>query len=239
MVTINNCINNTIGCLTATDPPQSTLQDFTVSNTSSTAGSQAKTVCTVAGSSGGDCFTSYSANAATILYSHGIDNSDSDKFVISASDTLGTNNIFTITPSGNISQPGQTGFSAYLDVDVTATLTDYVVVFDTIVYNNNSLFDGSQFQNFTFPYGICLINASVTVLVTAGNTSISCTIETDFSIVRTYISFPVLLVDTLYTVSVSGMTSQYTRLTVADSGLGADGTIIGSGKTTYSLIQVL
>jgi len=76
----------------------------TISNTSNTASSQANEVITVAGATAGDPFTTYTVTGAT-SFSIGIDNSDSDKFVISASTSLGTSNVLTSSPGGTVTIP--------------------------------------------------------------------------------------------------------------------------------------
>ncbi len=71
----------------------------TVSNTSNTASSGATQFITVAGSSAGDAQVQY-AVAGTTTWTEGIDNSDSDSYVLAASNALGTTNAFHITTAG-------------------------------------------------------------------------------------------------------------------------------------------
>ena len=59
----------------------------------------------VGGSSAGDPFTSYFISGVTSC-SVGLDNSDSDKFKVSFSTGLGTNDALTITPAGAVTIPG-------------------------------------------------------------------------------------------------------------------------------------
>jgi len=72
-----------------------------IQNGSNTTGSNAVIGTLVAGSSGGDPFTSYTVSGVT-SWSEGIDNSDSDKFKISNNFGPGTNDYLTIDTSGNV-----------------------------------------------------------------------------------------------------------------------------------------
>ena len=76
---------------------------LTVSNTSN-ANTAAHAVLTLSsgGSSGGDPYIRFNVNAATD-WTVGSDNSDSDKFKISASSALGTSDALTITTGGGVS----------------------------------------------------------------------------------------------------------------------------------------
>lgn len=73
---------------------------LTVSNTDNTnTASNAKNAISVGGASGGDAFTTYSVNGVTD-WSHGIDNSDSDAYVLAASSALGTTNVARYSTTG-------------------------------------------------------------------------------------------------------------------------------------------
>jgi len=74
-------------------------------NTSNTANSAAKNYIVVAGTSAGDPFTQYTVTGATD-WSVGIDNSDSDKFKISASGALGSSDEMVLDTSGNVTFTG-------------------------------------------------------------------------------------------------------------------------------------
>jgi len=73
----------------------------TTANTSNTAGSNARELIQVAGSSANDPFTQYQVSGSTD-WSVGIDNSDSDKLKMSASSALGTADAVAIDTSGNM-----------------------------------------------------------------------------------------------------------------------------------------
>jgi len=74
---------------------------FSITNTSDAASSQANEVISVGGSLAGDAFTTYTVTGAQ-SFSQGIDNSDSDLFVLSSSTALGTNNLRTIDANGQV-----------------------------------------------------------------------------------------------------------------------------------------
>lgn len=74
---------------------------LTISNTSNTASSNALLQNTVAGTSAGDAFQTFTVTGTT-NWSQGIDNSVSgDPFVLSASTALGTSNTLVVETSGN------------------------------------------------------------------------------------------------------------------------------------------
>lgn len=72
-------------------------------NTSGT--SHARLQAVSGGGSGGDAFTRYAITGVT-EWSTGIDNSDSDAYVIAASSALGTSNALRITTAGAVTIPG-------------------------------------------------------------------------------------------------------------------------------------
>ncbi len=74
---------------------------LTLSNTSNTASSASNMAITVAGATAADPQTTYTVTGAT-SWSTGIDNSDSDKYVIAASTALGTTNVMTLDVSGEV-----------------------------------------------------------------------------------------------------------------------------------------
>lgn len=92
-----------------------------IENTSNTADSSALQQITVAGTTAADPFTTYTI-AGGQSFSQGIDNSDSDAYVVSASTALGTTNVLRCTTAGEITKPLQPGFMAYLNTtDSNAT----------------------------------------------------------------------------------------------------------------------
>lgn len=72
-----------------------------ITNSSNTASSTASHTVNVAGTSAGDAY--YSAIVSgTTTWSWGVDNSDSDKWVLAASATLGSSNAMTVTTAGAV-----------------------------------------------------------------------------------------------------------------------------------------
>lgn len=119
---------------------------FTLSNTSNTASSNALHQITVAGTSAGDAFSTYTV-AATTNWSLGVDNSvTGDPFVVAASTALGTTNIMSALTSGEINFPLQTSFFAYLgttDTNATGNGTAFTIGSGnamTVVFDQNSDF---------------------------------------------------------------------------------------------------
>jgi hypothetical protein len=93
----------------------------TLSNTSNTASSKANHIIKVAGSTADDAWTTWSVNGVT-NWSMGIDNSDSDKFKLSRSATLGTSDVLTFT---NNSMGGTGSISWLLDSSTNQSSTWY------------------------------------------------------------------------------------------------------------------
>jgi hypothetical protein len=77
---------------------------LSVINTSNTAGSFARELLQVAGSTADDPYLQFNINGVQ-QWAAGVDNSDSDKFKISAGAALGTNDALVIDTSGNVSAP--------------------------------------------------------------------------------------------------------------------------------------
>ncbi len=78
---------------------------ISVANTSNTASSGALIRAEVAGALAGDAYSNYSV-AGTAWWSVGLDNSDSDKFKISAAVALGAGDALIITTAGLVEIPG-------------------------------------------------------------------------------------------------------------------------------------
>jgi hypothetical protein len=72
-----------------------------VANRSNTASSDARIWAYVAGTSAGDPFMRFEVDGAG-TFAMGVDNSDSDKFKVSGSSALGSNDYLTIDTSGNV-----------------------------------------------------------------------------------------------------------------------------------------
>ena len=102
---------------------------LTVTNSSNTATSSANIVSTVGGTSSADA-TYQAAVAGTTTWTWGVDNSDSDAYVLAQGTALGTNNVMKVTVAGEMTKPLQPGFLAYLDgtiADVTGNGATYTL----------------------------------------------------------------------------------------------------------------
>ncbi len=137
---------------------------YTLSNTSNTASSNALQQLTVAGTSAGDAFTTYTVSGTT-NWSQGVDNSDSDAYVLAASTALGTTNVIKATTAGEVTMPLQPSFSAYLAAGVsnaTGDGTNYVLGTDALTelydvngdFNTNGTFTAPVTGKYLFTYGV-------------------------------------------------------------------------------------
>lgn len=116
MSNIQNSINNAVGGTIT-----GTTNQFLISNDSDTGGSIALEILRVGGSSAGDPYHSYQVTSGS-SYQVGIDNSDSDAYVISTGASPGSTNVVRIASTGEINFPLQSAFSAYLGTtDTNAT----------------------------------------------------------------------------------------------------------------------
>lgn len=88
-------------------------------NTTNTAGAEAFFYASVGGAAAGDAFINLIVNGAQ-NWAIGVDNSDSDAFVIAASLALGTNNALRISTTGQLTVPGSIGSTGSL---ATSTYT--------------------------------------------------------------------------------------------------------------------
>lgn len=146
---------------------------LTASNSSNTASSTATNYLTVAGTSAGDARVQYAVSGTT-TWTEGLDNSASDAFVISASSALGTTNVMSVATTGEINYPLQPAFLAYLSStasDVTGDTTQYTIIPDTEVFDQNADYNNST-GVFTAPVtGRYRFSASIFLLqVGAGHT---------------------------------------------------------------------
>jgi hypothetical protein len=89
-----------------------------VSNTSNTASSRARLLLQVAGASAGDAQTTYSVNGVQ-SWAVGLDNSNNDAFVISASGALGSSDVLLINTGGVITTVADSSVSEALLVQNT------------------------------------------------------------------------------------------------------------------------
>lgn len=120
---LGNRIINTIAGQTA---------DLNITNTSNTASSASSNTISVAGTSAGDAYVRYSISGVQ-QWTEGLDNSDSDAFVISASNTIGTTNTLRIQTDGIVNKPLNAGFRASQTTEGTnATGDGTTVTFGTV-----------------------------------------------------------------------------------------------------------
>ncbi len=120
---------------------------ITTANTSNTASATAFHRVQVAGSTASDAY--YQADiSGGQNWVWGLDNSDSDAWVLSASGTPGTTNVMRVATTGEINFPLQSAFLAYnsvTDSNVTGDGTSFTLDFDTEVFDQNSDFSADVF----------------------------------------------------------------------------------------------
>lgn len=91
--------------ITASSSNSGGNNDIAVVNTSNTASSAARIYAQVAGASAGDAELHWQ-NLGVTEWTAGLDNSDSDSWVLAASGTLGSSNVMKFTTAGVMSVPG-------------------------------------------------------------------------------------------------------------------------------------
>ena len=99
----------------------------------------------------GDSFVQFDINT-TGEFRIGVDDDAGDSFKISQGSALGSNDTFIMTAAGERTMPLQSAFLAYANANltnVTGDGTNYTVVFNTEVFDQNSDFDGTS--TFTAP----------------------------------------------------------------------------------------
>ena len=170
---------------------------ITATNTSNTASSNASIVATVGGTSAADAF--YQAIVSgTTTWSWGVDNSDSDAYVLSASATPGTTNVMRAATTGEITFPLQSAFSAYnanTASDVTGDGTNYTCQFDTELYDQNSDFATNtftapvtgkySFQVIYYLSGLLVAHTSVAARLNATGKTINMSFHNPFAVSNT------------------------------------------------------
>lgn len=144
----------------------------TASNTSNTASSTATLYATVAGTSANDPRTQYAVGATT-TWTQGIDNSDSDAFVTSASTALGTTNVMRMSTAGEVTSPLQPAFLAYRSANVsnvTGAGTVYTPVFDSEIFDQggdynaaSGIFTAPVTGRYHFSFGVGMFGLAVTM----------------------------------------------------------------------------
>ena len=75
------------------------------------------------GSSAGDAFINFLISSAGV-YSLGIDNSDSDNFVLSASTSLGTSNLMTVSSTGDVTITGEVASQSVVTSGTNITFSE-------------------------------------------------------------------------------------------------------------------
>jgi hypothetical protein len=108
-----------------------------IENTGNTGSDSSRYIIKVGGTSAGDPYIDFLVNGGS-EYSLGIDNSDSDKFKLSASGALGTGDLVTVTSTGNVGI-GTTSPDRNLDVQGTG---DTIVSIVSPAANQVALFFG-------------------------------------------------------------------------------------------------
>lgn len=141
MAIINNAINNKIG-----GSNSGSTNTLTIDNASNTASSAANVLCTVGGGTADDA-TYQAVVSGVTTWTWGVDNSDSDSYVIAASGTLGTTNVMRASTTGYITTPLQCCFSYYNNTDVTGLTkgTDNTTAFNTKIFDQNNNFSSNTF----------------------------------------------------------------------------------------------
>jgi len=166
MAIINNALNNASSTSVA-----SSTQTFTISNSDNTSTSDAMLQISVGGSgTSGDAYNSFVVTGAS-TWTSGVDNSDSDNFVISANAALGTTNTFVMNTSGVNTLPLQPSFSVYPDAtisNVTGGATNYVTNFNTEIFDRSG---NNTSTTFTAPVtGRYCITGTITLSELTGGT---------------------------------------------------------------------
>lgn len=165
MATTNNSLNNQSSTAVANEDKR-----FTISNTDNSGTSDAMLQISNGGSSAGDAYTSMAVTGVT-TWTAGIDNSDSDNFVISANASLGTTNTFVMSTAGINTLPLQPSVSAYPSgtlSNVTGGAVNYVTSFDTEIFDRSG---SSTVTTFTAPVtGRYCVTGTITLSDVASGT---------------------------------------------------------------------
>lgn len=121
-----------------------------VTNLSGAASSYSAVTLTVAGVSAGDPYIQFLVGGANTYWVTGVDNSDSDKFKISASAYLGTTDVIVATTDGEVTKPLQPAFLAINSSTDSGVLGTATLEFDTEVFDQNADYNNST-DTFTAP----------------------------------------------------------------------------------------
>jgi hypothetical protein len=143
----------------------------TIANSNNTStSSRAYLKLETGGSSGGDPTIVNFNNVA--YYTYGMDNSDSDAFVISANASLGTSNAAKCYTTGEWDYVSQPAFSVNLNNttinNVTGNLTDYTIAFSTEITDIGNNFNTGTYT-FTAPVdGIYMFTGQMRLAASTG-----------------------------------------------------------------------
>jgi hypothetical protein len=146
MVESNNAINNTVGASIS-----GVTNTLSVTNPSNTASSAARATISVGGGSSADPTLNFNVSGVTD-WEMGIDNSASDFLKISQGTSLGTNDTWIMTTSGERTMPLQPAFLSQFTVDqnnVTGNGSGATVNYTNVIFDQNSDYDGTN--TFTAP----------------------------------------------------------------------------------------
>lgn len=152
-------------------------------NMSNTGSSDAFAYMRSGGASGGDVYSRYSVEGVTD-WTFGIDNSDSDAFVVSASAGIGTSNGLRITTAGAVSVPGTltvTGTSALGALSATTgTFTGVVSGITDLTTTGNTILGNAQGDTLNVAAGAIAVGASGNVTMAAPASGVGLT-QTGFA----------------------------------------------------------
>lgn len=141
----------------------STTKASLIHSDNTNTGSKAIIKIETGGASGGDPFISLTNGVSN--YSYGLDNSDSDKFIISESTALGTTNSACCDADGIWVYPSNSAFSVNLNgsdaLNVTGDATVYTILFSTEIFDIGSDFDTANSKYVCPVDGIYFFCASV------------------------------------------------------------------------------
>lgn len=203
-----------------------------VRNTSNTASSNARMRCQVAGSTANDPFFLFEISGVQ-SWAVGVDNSDSDKFKIARSSTLGTNDVVTLKTDNNIDLAGRVttyeGIATASASKGLAPITDSVVApVQTADIADSALANTSA----SGMYRISVYIQVVTTDVTAGTVQVNIK-YTDETTAQTLSTTPVML-------SVAGSFAQSTFFVDRNSaGITYGTTHTGIyGTSTYTVFVI-
>lgn len=140
MVSSNNAINNKVGATIS-----GVTNTLTVTNPSNTASSAARTTITVGGGTAADPTLNFNVSGVTD-WEMGIDNNASDVLKISQGTSLGTNDTWIMTISGERTMPLQPSFFVQ-DVTGAANATGdgtvFTIIYETVITNVGSNYDNT------------------------------------------------------------------------------------------------